>query len=269
MSENSPQQSPSPSTPPKKGLPAIAWVGIGCGGFVILMVIIVVIGVMFIWGKAKTTLEEYAENPALVQAKIMALANPNIDIVSEDEAAGTITVRDKETGETYTLDSAAGFAEGMMSFQTEEGEEVVFDEEGLMTVTAPEERGQSRQEGDGGADESKRIQITSSFYGAGIEEGFPEWVVKYPGAVYGIGSGTRSETTMSAYTTFTSDDQPETIINYYRERLERQGFAVNVRSVSNISSLNAHTTEPNRQISFMVVPAEDGSQVTMSFSGDI
>ena len=227
MSANMPQQPSSSASPPKKGLPAIAWVGLGCGGLLVLTVVVVVLGGMFLWGRAKSVVEEYAENPALAQARIMAMANPDIEIVSEDKAAGTITLRDKESGETFTLDSATGFAEGMMRFETDEGEEVVIDDTGQIIVTGEEGTTTVRREG-------QDVRFTGpdgaeSITGPGAEQRIPDWVVIYTGAHYSFGSVTMSGTTIAGNTTFASGDQPDSIINFYRERLEAQGFEVMVR----------------------------------------
>lgn len=93
----------TPGTPPKKGLPVIAWVGIGCGGLVILgVIVIVILGVIF--GRmAGDVVAEMGKNPAKATVMIMAKVDSDIEIVSSDDAAKTVTVKMKSTGETVTL----------------------------------------------------------------------------------------------------------------------------------------------------------------------
>lgn len=93
----------SPATPPKKGLPVIAWVGIGCGGLVVLVVIVlVIVGVVF-GSAAKKFAEEAERNPAKATVELMAKFDKDIEIVGADDEKQTVTVRVKSTGETVTL----------------------------------------------------------------------------------------------------------------------------------------------------------------------
>lgn len=93
----------TPTTPPKKGLPVIAWVGIGCGGLVVLgVIVIVILGVIF--GRmAGDVVAEMEKNPAKATVMIMAKIDSDIEIVSSDDAAKTVTVKMKSTGDTFTL----------------------------------------------------------------------------------------------------------------------------------------------------------------------
>jgi hypothetical protein len=65
MTENS--QNPHP-TPVKKGLPAIAWVGIGCGSFVIIALIVVSFGDG--WFKRNVDVEELQRNQSKAAAEL-------------------------------------------------------------------------------------------------------------------------------------------------------------------------------------------------------
>ncbi len=86
-------------------------------------------------------------NPAAAAARIAALASNHVDIVIEDDNAGTLTLRDRRTGKTVTmchLDQAKG---GKFSFSAE---------------------------GDDGK------TATMEFGGAGGK--IPSWVPSYPGS---------------------------------------------------------------------------------------
>ena len=85
-------------------------------------------------------------NPGLAITKMIAAANPDVDVLSTDEGAGKITVRDKKTGKvvTMTFDDAK---KGKFSFSAQ---------------------------GDDG-------KTASLEFGAGADK-LPSWVPAYPGA---------------------------------------------------------------------------------------
>ena len=59
----------------------------------------------------------------------MAALNPNVEVVSTDERAGKITLRDKQTGKTVTFD-ARDVQKGHISFEGDNGEKVEIQGEG-------------------------------------------------------------------------------------------------------------------------------------------
>jgi len=77
----------------------MAWVGIGCGGIVILGVIGV--GLAIGWGVKKA--KEFAKNPSKSTAELIVMGNKDLEKVSEDDATGEMTIRVKSTGETTTI----------------------------------------------------------------------------------------------------------------------------------------------------------------------
>jgi hypothetical protein len=92
-----------PETANKKGLPPLAWAGIGCGGLTLLAV---VAGALLVGTCAKKGIHmasELAANPAKTAAENMVNEHPGLEKVSEDEAAGQMTIRLKDSGETVTL----------------------------------------------------------------------------------------------------------------------------------------------------------------------
>ncbi len=96
-----PPPTPAPA-PVKKGLPPIAWVGIGCGGL-LLIAIIVIVGAGF-WGvnKARELGVDFQKNPERAAAELVVNMSPDLEKVSSDEEAGTITIRTKD-GKVMTL----------------------------------------------------------------------------------------------------------------------------------------------------------------------
>jgi hypothetical protein len=102
-----------PLSPPPGGVPPAAkknnvllWVVVGVGGFVALIVILVVAGGLFLVHKVKQAgvdPELFQRNPALAATKIMTAMNPDVEIVSVDEGRQEIVLREKRTGNTYTI----------------------------------------------------------------------------------------------------------------------------------------------------------------------
>lgn len=84
-------------TPPKKGLGPLAWLGIGCGGIIVLGIVAVVI---FVTMKAR----KFAENPTRATATTMVTVSVGlIEMVKEDDANKRYTVRAKENGKLTTI----------------------------------------------------------------------------------------------------------------------------------------------------------------------
>ncbi len=101
LSAHAPPLGPN-EQPRKKGLPALAWVGIGCGGLVILAAILLIAGGIFGAKKLKDIGVDIRDNPEGAAAELIIDLHPNYQKVSADPEAGTITVR-SNTGVERTL----------------------------------------------------------------------------------------------------------------------------------------------------------------------
>ena len=96
-----------PELPKKKGLPPLAWAGIGCGG---LVLVAVVAGALMVGTCARNGIRmasEFSANPAKAAAENMVKEHPGLEQVSADDSTGRMTIRLKNNGETVTL----GYAE--------------------------------------------------------------------------------------------------------------------------------------------------------------
>ncbi len=108
--------------PAKKGLSGLAIAGIGCG-IIILVAIIAIFG-LGMWGISKVKEvagDDWQKNPVKAGMMIALKMNPNIEIVSTDDAKGEVTIKDKKSGETITM-SYEDAAKGKIQIKNSKGE---------------------------------------------------------------------------------------------------------------------------------------------------
>jgi hypothetical protein len=132
------------------------------------------------------------QNPGLAITKMIATANPDVDVLSTDEGAGKITVRDKKTGKvvTMTFDDAKN---GKFSF---------------------------RAQGDDGNTASLEI-------GAGADK-LPSWIPAYPGAK-AVGTlavnGGSGQGNGGAFG-FSTSDAPAQVMSFYQDKCKELGIDI-------------------------------------------
>lgn len=95
-------------TPPlpsqKKGLGGLAWLGIGCGGVVALVIIAIVVSSVMFGGKIKEFAEEAQKNPTRATATTMVkLSAGQFELVAEDDVNKRYTVKEKKSGQLTTI----------------------------------------------------------------------------------------------------------------------------------------------------------------------
>jgi hypothetical protein len=198
---------PAPA-PKKKGLPVLAWVAIGCGGLLVIALAVVLAGGFFF----ARTVSKAAKDPQMAAAKFIVAANPDLEIVSTNDAAGTITIRNKKTGEVITMDLSA-VKEGKIDFTGSKGERVSIGskDEGGFTVES--------QEG--------KFSLGT---GAGTEH--PAWVPRYPGVtIEGTFSMTEAGKSAGGFQ-FQSSDAPLAVMDHFDAVFKAAGFEVNRQTFS-------------------------------------
>ena len=128
-----------PPVPEKKGLSRWVWVGIGCAGFLVLGAVAAGVGGYFLLGKAKEVAREMEEDPIAATSRLIAAANPEIELVTADKQEGIVTFRNTETGEEFTFDYS-DIEEGRFSFESgDDKTSFSLDSEGeRMTITTDE-----------------------------------------------------------------------------------------------------------------------------------
>ncbi|NJL30000.1 MAG: hypothetical protein HC897_19960 [Thermoanaerobaculia bacterium] len=202
-----------PPAAPKKGLHPLAWVAIGCGGLAVLAAIVLFVGGWFATQKLKQVASDFEDNPTKAAAEMFVRINPEIEMVSSDDAAGTMTVRNTKTGEVATF-KYDELEQGKLSWKTSEGEaSVSFDTQG----------------GQGGGVTVKTDKGETTLGATNLD--LPEWVPIYPGANVGQGmfSARSAEGTMASFPITTSDASKD-VMGYYEKVLKENGFEVQTQS---------------------------------------
>ena len=247
---------PPAGTPPKKGLSPLAWVGIGCGGLLLLAIIAFVvagaIGLSWLGGKAK----EFEDNPAMASAKMMVRMNPELELVESDDEAGTLTIRNKETGEVVTV-GLDEIEEGRIRFESEDGEEITIGmaegtEEGEGAFTVRDEEGNTRM----------RI-------GAGGEEEIPAWVPRYEGAEPQGTYYSESGGEITGGFSYETGDPVDDVLAYFAEAFSEAGLEETGRTSSQVGEGRYATINGEgggRTVGVMATSEGETTQVVVSYS---
>ena len=210
MTNGTRQGAPAPG---KTGLPILAWIAIGCGGMVVLAAIAFTVLGWFAVGKMKDVASEFEDNPTRAAAEMIVRMNPELEMVDSDEDAETITIRERSSGKVITF-NYEDIKEGRFSFESEDGKVEISGQpeggEGVVRITTAE--GET-QIGAGG--------------------GIPDWLPAHP-ATTARKSLMRSTgpTGDSGHAAFTVDAGAGDVAGFYKEELEKAGYAVSVTTHS-------------------------------------
>ena len=190
---------PQAPTGPKKTSPWV-WVGVGC-----LVLLLLSCGTcVFIGMKAKKFAEKYKDNPELAAVEFMIKANPDLEEVSSDKDAKTITVRDKKTGKEMTL-NFEDIKNGKFSMEGSDGSKVNV--------------------GDGGVQVTDEKGQTTTIAGGTGTSNLPDWLPAYPGAT-ATSSFSSTGANGGAVTMFESTDSADQALAFYEGKLKDAGFTV-------------------------------------------
>ncbi|MEE4272253.1 MAG: hypothetical protein V2I67_11290 [Thermoanaerobaculales bacterium] len=239
MSNKTPQ-------PQKKGLHPLAWVGIGCGVILVIVVVVMMVGGFFLARAVKDVAGDFEDNPGLAAARLIVKASPELEEVDVDEDAGTMTVRNKKTGELVTV-NLEDIEQGKLSWTGENGEGVTVDvseaESGTVKVESSDGEG---------------FQLTT---GAAVTQDRPDWAPVYPGTEpKDVGTLTTDDSAHGSFSLQTSDSVAE-VRDFYSEMLKEAGFEVNVNTFSGGGTegamVNASLEAENKNV-IVMINREDG-----------
>jgi len=240
--------------PAKKGLPIWAWVGIGCGALIVLVMIVVTVGGFLVANKVKDVAADFEKNPAMATARMIVKLNPELEEVSTDEEAGTITVRNTKTGEEITV-NFEDIEEGKFSF-TSGDREVTIDTSEL------EESGSIKVTDDEGAVVFSTGDTTA--------EDIPPWVPVYPGTEPTSRHTMRREEEINGGFEVVTSDRVADVLEFYRTALDGEGYKVSVNTFSQNDSeggmVNGRNEGEKRSV-VVILNSEDGAtKVVVSYN---
>jgi len=239
--------------PDKKGLGTGPKIAIGCGVVAVVGIIIIAIAVisggLFLSKKAKEAgfdADLLRKNPALATAKMVVAANPELELVSVDEKSGTLTVRNKETGETLTADFN-DIRKGRITFKTDKGEELTFStEEAGVKAEVKDEKG----------------EVESIEFGTSAEESkIPDWIPLYEGELSISFTSSAGEGRTGTFSIET-DASPEDVRDFYVSQLEKLGFSLETSSsetdTTHMINIFSSDEENQRELMVNVLQEEEG-----------
>ena len=249
---------PAPGVPPaapqkSSGSKVLFWIlGIVLGLIVLSLGTCAVVGYFAVHKMKQAGLDSdlMKKNPGYAGAKMMVTMNPKLEIVSSDDNAGTIVVREKDTGKVVT-----------MKFDPAKKSMVVTDEKGeTTTMTAGE--------GSNGSFEVKNSQGTMKM--GAVSDKAPEWITVYPGSSPQNNFSASNANEQSGSYTFTTSDAAEKVIAFYGDSLKSSGFTVsNMTSNSDGKTggmVSGEDKGKKRTVVVTLSTEDDGTHVNVAYS---
>jgi hypothetical protein len=253
---STPQAPPPPPQAPsaQKKTSPLVWVLVGCGGLVLLAAIIMLVAGVFVAKKVGSFAKDAEKNPGMAAAKMVVAMNPDLETVGTDDSKGTITIRNKKTGEVLTVDFDE-VKNGKLKFKNEKGETAEISASG---------------EGGTGKVEFKSDKGTMTI-GADASTATPDWVPTYPGAEPQGMYSTKGPQGLSAAFSFDTKDSPEKVMSFFEEKLKDAGFEVTSSTFKKGAKLsgglvNAVAKTEKRQVHVTVSDEESGTKVAITYT---
>jgi hypothetical protein len=243
------QYMPQQAQPPKKSN-VLMWVLIAVGGLVLMVVLAVAAGSFFIYRTVKNAgfdADLMRNNPGLAMAKMVTALNPDTEVVSTNDRAGTVVVREKSTGKVVT-----------MKFDPDKKSMVIVGDDGnQISINAT-------GDGKNGALNIQGPDGTIKF-GTAAGNATPAWLPVYPGsAPQGTMSTQTSQGSQNTFA-FKTQDAPGKVISYYQEQLKSAGFTVNVTGSSEQGGMvQASDEAKNRSVVVIAGASGEGTSGTIT-----
>jgi hypothetical protein len=223
----------------------LGWIAIGCG--VILVFCVIAFGVFGYF--VKRGVDKFKQNPAKTAAEFMVRANPDLELVSTDDKAGTLTVHNKKTNETVTMN---------------------FDDikNGKFKVTS--DKGTATFDGSGGGIKVTDEKGQTATFGGGGPQNLPSWLPVYPGAASQNALASTTNEGRSGGFTLTTKDTIEQVANYYETQLKAAGLKVekNMMSANDKTSggtVSGSSDDKKRTAAVILSTSDAGTQAMVSY----
>ncbi len=253
----------------KKGLSPLAWIGLGIGAFVAVgFAGCLALGVfMYRTGQEAVReatgseglsdfVEGLQDDPARTAAEAMIRLNPDLDLISTDDTAGTITFRDNRTDEEATL-NFADIAEGRFSMTTAEGDVSIDASESAAGAASVTFRGPDGEMRFGGSPNLADV---------------PDWLPVYPGGTDAQSAfQTTSGDTLSGAVASKTTDPARTVVAYYKGVLEDAGYVISAESLTQagtgaIGAVSGEHDAEGRSITVAAMEQPGETQVMVTYT---
>jgi hypothetical protein len=123
----------------KKGMSCLAIGGIGC----LVIIVAIFLGggavVAKYWDQIKEKVTEFQKDPERAAFMLIFKANPNLEVVNDDQVKRELTFKVKGEAETYTLNlnDLKNSKDGKIKVKTSSGQEIELDPKVLGTGGSP------------------------------------------------------------------------------------------------------------------------------------
>ncbi|RPJ86306.1 MAG: hypothetical protein EHM18_06905 [Acidobacteria bacterium] len=229
-----------PPIPGKKKTAWWVWGLLGCGGLIVVVVVVLVAGGAYLWTKVpKTELG--------MVAKVIELSNPNVEVVSLDEARQIVTLKDKKTGEQITVNLEEA-KQGKFSFS----------KDGKESVTIGGEDGVIKVQGEKG----------TTILGQ-APKNLPSWLPSYPGVTPTGGMSTEEQGLRGGSINFSTSDSVAQVIAFYQEKLAEQGLhpddAGQGSNTDDFGALTARSEDQKKTVTVTASRSDDQTSIGVTF----
>ena len=234
----------------------IVWILVAVLGLFILGGIAVVGGGLFLVHKAKQAgldPELMRNNPGLATAKLLAATNPDLEVVSTDDARGLITIRQKSTGKTMTV-----------NFDDLKRGKLTFKEDGKDAVTL-------EAHGDGSTGSLQMKSGSESFNIGANQATMPSWIPAYPNSKPASTFSVSGKQGSSASFQFQTQDALKDVVAFYENGLKQAGFHINATTTSENGGsssglVSAEDAANKRTVMVTVGTGDKGTTVSVTYS---
>ena len=124
------EPSPKPGSSEGKGKSVMVWAGVGCG----TILVIAVVCISMLVGFCKKKFGEFAANPEKAAAEMVLKYHPELEMISQDDEKGEMTIRTKD-GKEMTM-SYKDVSKGIFTIKDAEGNVMQVGETDLSNVPA-------------------------------------------------------------------------------------------------------------------------------------
>ena len=171
-------------------------------------------------------------NAMVAAAKVLARSNPDLDVLSVDKDTGVVTVRQKSTGKTVTLDFE-DLKRGRIDIKGADGERVTID----------------------GGEGAVNVKTAGKWP-------LPDWLPKYADAKIEQGTlnAVKGEANISA--TFTTSDSADQVISFYENAMKDHGMRTSMAG----SVLTGRDDDRRKAATVTAMPSGTGTRAVITYT---